>query len=119
MTEGVFLNKLYLIKIGEIALKGGNRKFFEKRMKKNIKLSLKDVKCTVSGSRGRYFIDAPQDCSARVEAVLSRTFGIKGYSEVSRIEKNIDELIEESVRLARQNIANGEGLRFKIQSRRA
>lgn len=117
--RGSILNKLYLIKIGEIALKGGNRNFFEKRLKKNIKLSLRDVKCTVSGSRGRFFIEAPKESSSDVEAVLSRTFGIKGYSEVSRLKKDIDIIIEEAVKLAKQNISNGEGFQFKIQSRRA
>ena len=113
------MNNLYLIKIGEIALKGGNRNFFEKRLKKNIKLNLRDVKCTVSGSRGRFFIEAPEENAAEVEKVLSRTFGIKGYSPVSRIKKDIDLIIEESVKLAQRNMEAGEGTRFKIQSRRA
>ena len=113
------MNRLYLIKIGEIALKGGNRNFFEKRLKKNIKLNLRDVKCTVSGGRGRFFIEAPEDNAAEVESALSRTFGIKGFSLVNKLNKDIDLIIEEAVRLARENIENNEGTRFKIQSRRA
>ena len=113
------MNRLYLIKIGEIALKGGNRNFFEKRLKKNIKLNLRDVKCTVSGGRGRFFIEAPEENTAEVESALSRTFGIKGFSLVSKLNKDIDLIIEEAVRLARENIENNEGARFKIQSRRA
>ncbi len=113
------MNRLYLIKIGEIALKGGNRNFFEKRLKKNIKLSLRGVNCTVSGGRGRFFIEAPVEDAAAVESVLSNTFGIKGYSEVTRLKKDIKLITEEAVRQAASNIKNGEGSRFKINSRRA
>ena len=113
------MNRLYLIKIGEIALKGGNRNFFEKRLKKNIKFSLRGIKCTVTGGRGRYFIEAPEESSKDVETVLSRTFGVTGYSPVTRLEKNIDLILDETVKQAEANIKNGEGMRFKIQSRRA
>ena len=113
------MNKLYLIKIGEIALKGGNRNFFEKRLKKNIKLSLRGISCKVTGGRGRFFIEAPEEYSGTVEKALSRTFGVTGFSPVTRLEKNIDIIIDEAVRQAEENIKNGEGRRFKIQARRA
>jgi len=113
------LNKLYLIKIGEIALKGNNRNFFEKRLKKNIKMSLKGIACTVTGGRGRFFIEAPLQSSEVVEQVLSNTFGITGYSEVSRIEKDIEAIIEKGVKLAERNMADGTGVNFKVNSRRS
>ncbi|MDC7225587.1 MAG: tRNA 4-thiouridine(8) synthase ThiI [Spirochaetales bacterium] len=113
------MKRLYLIKIGEIALKGGNRNFFEKRLKKNIKFALRGIKCTVWGSRGRFFIEAPEESASRVEDVLGRTFGIKGYSKVQRLPKELEQITEEAVRMAKQNISDGRGLRFKIQTRRA
>lgn len=108
-----------MIKIGEIALKGGNRKYFEKRLKKNIKLKLRGISCKVSGGRGRFFIEAPEQESVKVETALSKTFGIKGFSPVAGVEKKIETIIAEAVRQARQNIENGSGQRFKIQARRA
>lgn len=113
------MDKLYLIKIGEIALKGNNRNFFEKRLKKNIKMSLKGIKCTVTGARGRFFIEAPEESSATVEQVLSNTFGVTGYSEVSRVEKDIDAVIEEGIKLAAVNMTEGRGVSFKVNSRRS
>ncbi|MBI9108213.1 MAG: tRNA 4-thiouridine(8) synthase ThiI [Spirochaetales bacterium] len=113
------MDKLYLIKIGEIALKGNNKSFFEKKLKKNIKMSLKGIQCTVFGGRGRFFIEAPKESSRVVEQVLSNTFGITGYSEVSRIEKDIDLIIGEAIKLAERNIAEGIGLNFKVNSRRS
>ena len=113
------MDRLYLIKIGEIALKGKNKSFFEKRLKKNIKMSLKGIKCTVSGSRGRFFIEAPEASAEVVEDVLSNTFGVIGFSEVSRVEKNIDTIITEAEKLARRNIDAGLGGRFKVRARRA
>ena len=50
--------------------------------------------------------------------MLSETFGVTGYSQVSRVEKNIDTIIAEVLKIARSNIEQGEGFRFKIQTRR-
>lgn len=113
------MNRLYLIKIGEIALKGGNRNFFEKRLKKNIKLQLRGINCKVTGSRGRFFIEAPEENAAGVEKTLSDTFGITGYSPVTRLDKNIDLIIDEAVKQAEEYRKNNAGARFKIQARRA
>ncbi|MDC7125111.1 MAG: tRNA 4-thiouridine(8) synthase ThiI [Spirochaetales bacterium] len=113
------MDKLYLIKIGEIALKGGNRSFFEKRLKKNIKLDLRGTNCIVSGGRGRFFVEVNKEHSAQVEEVLSRTFGIKGFSVVKRLEKNIDKIIEEALIQASENIKETGGKNFKITARRA
>ncbi len=114
-----FLSKLYLIKIGEIALKGGNRNFFEKQLKKNIKMKLRGTGCIVSGSRGRFFIETPEENSKDVETALSKTFGVTGYSRVTKLKKDMDLIKEEAVRMAAENIKNGDGLSFKVESRRA
>ena len=116
---GVILEKLYLIKIGEIALKGGNRNFFEKRLKKNIKLNLRSIKCSVYGGRGRFFLETHSKNSKKVEDALSKTFGIKGFSVVRQTEKNIDKIIKEAVAQAQDNVNAGKGIKFKVNSRRA
>ena len=54
---------LYLLKIGEIALKGGNRGFFEKLLKKNILNSVKPAKGRITDKNGRLYLRVPEICS--------------------------------------------------------
>ena len=39
------MEKLFLVHYGEIALKRGNRSYFEKKLAQNIKLALKGMGC--------------------------------------------------------------------------
>ena len=113
------MKQSYLIKIGEIALKGNNRNFFEKKLKKNIKTGLRGIPSRVYGGRGRFFVETDAGHSDVVEKVLSTTFGIKGFSAVTSVNKDIDLIIAEAVRQARAMMENGAGPRFKINPRRA
>ncbi len=113
------MDKLYLIKIGEIALKGGNRSFFEKRLKKNIRSNLRSISCRVTGTRGRFFIESDESNSRAIEEVLSKTFGVTGYSEVIRVEKDFELIKQEALKIAKANTEELPGTGFKINSRRA
>ena len=93
------MESVYLIKIGEIALKGKNRSFFENRLKKNIKARLKDVPTKLDGGHGRYFLSLTedknnQDYINQIENVLSTTFGIVAFAQTLKIEKDENSIFE-------------------------
>ncbi len=111
-------SKLYLIKEGEISLKGGNRALFEKRLRHNIKDKLKAWNANVKKQKGRLYLyldESADDCLVR--KALSTTFGITGFARAYEAEKDID-AIEEKAReiLALQPF--GETGSFKIDARR-
>jgi tRNA uracil 4-sulfurtransferase len=114
----------YLIKVGEISLKGGNRGFFERLLRKNLRTMMAPHKCTVTGRRGRYFLSAPGVPADRVAQVLSRTFGVVGYAPVYGADKEIRTISDLAVELASRRAAEtcatqDRPLSFKIDARRS
>ena len=72
---------LFLLKIGEISLKGGNRGYFEKKLSQNIKRRLKDEHPKITITRGRFLLEINDQAERKTERVLSTTFGIAGFSK--------------------------------------
>ena len=50
------MERVIVIRFGELFLKGKNRDYFESMLIRNIKSALKGVKCAFSRSQGRYFV---------------------------------------------------------------
>ena len=79
----------FLIKYGEIGIKGKNRYMFEDALVRQIRFALKDVdgKFYVHKSYGRVYVDCEgeYDYEDTVES-LTRVFGIVGVCPVVRLE---------------------------------
>lgn len=110
--------QLYLIKEGEISLKGLNRGFFEKRLKNNIKDKLRPYHSTTQRQKGRLFLFVDEDCPAgRIERALSTTFGIAGYAKALMCQKDTDVIRAKTEELV--SGLDGSSLKtFKIAVRR-
>lgn len=106
----------YLIKIGELSLKGGNKHLFVKSLKWNIKNRLKGGS-RFYGGFGRYYLetDLPK---AMVEEVLSCTFGIVGFVEVVRTEKEMSAIQQEALIISDQVQRERGRSSFKVEARR-
>jgi len=112
------MDAFYLVKIGEILLKLGNRKEFEERLRSQLKRRLEGVPHKVELYPGRYFVTVPEDEAATAEFVLSRTPGVNGYARAHKVEKRPEAVFEAALRVAAQAVAAG-GRRFKAESRRS
>ncbi len=86
------MKRVYNIHVGEIALKGKNRGFFERRLIENIKASTGCRK--VKSIRGRFILYPGRTSRRKIEEGLSKTFGIEWFSESFRIGNKIEEIIE-------------------------
>jgi tRNA uracil 4-sulfurtransferase len=109
----------YIVKVGELTLKGGNLKFFEQRLKNNIKNKLKKYSSSFTGKKGRYYLSVHDASKKTIETVLATTFGVVRFGEVIRCEKNIETIKRNCLSLAQQILASGPGNRFKIEARRS
>jgi tRNA uracil 4-sulfurtransferase len=108
------LDCLFLIKYGEIALKGGNRKFFLNKLKTNIKCQLKNIPNKIIIKWGRIYLYIDSENKEFAEKTLGNVLGIISYSFAYRIPKDINEIKKHALRLAREK----EGHNFKIDARR-
>lgn len=111
---------LYLVRLGEISLKGLNRDFFEKRLKNNIKNKLKGYRTQVSKQKGRIFFEIENSCPREtIEMAFNTTFGVVGYSRCLRCAKDI-EVIKETARVLLQDEPFSKGVgTFKSITKRA
>ncbi len=113
----------FLIKYGEIGLKGKNRFVFEDALVRQIKNSLKglgDLKYEVSRINGRIFVHAPEDHDFdRTLDALSHVFGVTGICPVCIIPNRTPEGIAGAVvKFIRENYSRHD-MTFKINTRRA
>ena len=111
----------FLIKYGEIGLKGKNRYIFEDALIRQIRFALKDLgEFDVTKEQGRIYVNAMSDYDYdEVVAALQCVFGIVGICPVIQCEdyswdnlcKTVGDYIEEAY--AHKNFT------FKVESRRA
>jgi thiamine biosynthesis protein ThiI len=111
---------LYLVRLGEISLKGLNRDFFEKRLKQNIKNKLKPYRTQVSKQKGRLYFEIHNDCPEEVtRQAFKTTFGVVGFSKCVSCEKDIETIKTVAATIIkREPFASGTGS-FKSVSTRA
>ena len=94
------MEKVILVRYGEIILKGLNRPMFEDRLIKNIKQSLYGLgKISVRRSQARIFIEPRQDDFDFENAVtrLVNVMGIISVSIVWKIKTDFEEIKKHSV----------------------
>ena len=109
--------KLYLIKEGEISLKGGNRNLFEKQLRHNIKNKLRPFHSDITKQKGRLYalIDENADDEMIIK-VLSTTPGITGFARAYQAEKNIDAITDKAKEILKlSDFRNGESFRVTVK----
>lgn len=120
MNEETKDMNLYLIRLGEISLKGLNRGFFEKKLKNNIKLKIHPYHSMLKREKGRFYLYVDKACPEElVEKTLKTTFGFAGFSKAFVCEKNWDTIVEEAKKvIMAEPFKCGTGT-FKVEARRA
>ena len=112
------MNSLLLVRYGEIALKGKNRPFFEKKLLRNIQDALQGLDpFEVLFQRGRYFIKVNAENLLPAQRRLQRVFGIVSISPVTRSDLDLDEICKSALEMIKDNYV--PGMTFKVNTRRA
>ncbi|NLM45730.1 MAG: tRNA 4-thiouridine(8) synthase ThiI [Firmicutes bacterium] len=109
---------LYLIRYGEIGLKGKNRRFFENTLTANMQRALRDIPgCSVRQAHTRNYVEVPDESSREVEERLQKVFGIVSLSPVAVAPLDLEAIkavaLQEFAKTARP------GLSFKVNTKRA
>lgn len=112
------MEAFYLVKIGEILLKLGNRKEFEDRLRSQLNKRLSSFPHKVEVYPGRFFVSVPEEHAAAAEFVLARTPGINGYARAHKVEKTVDAVMAAAIEVARARLTEGKRS-FKAESRRS
>lgn len=114
--------KAFLIKYGEIGVKGKNRYLFEDALVRQIRYALKEVdgEFNVTKENGRIYATAVSDFDYdEAVAALKRVFGIIGICPVVQIEDNgFDDLAKHVVEYFDTTYPD-KNITFKVNARRA
>ncbi len=111
--------KVFLVKYGELAIKGKNRYIFENRLLNTIQKNLSPLgKFYVRKEQGRITVE-PADEVVDVEQViekLTRIFGIIGVAYGTKKDEVSMEAIKE---LAREHMSDMDNVTFKVETKRS
>lgn len=112
----------FLLKYGEIGIKGKNRYLFEDALVRQVRRSLKDVDGTfnVYKSQARIYVDCEgeYDYEETVEH-LQKVFGLVGICPVVRMEDKGFEELKKDVVVYMGEMYPDRNMTFKVETRRA
>ena len=109
------MEKVILIRFGEIFLKGKNRGFFEKALINNIRKSLESIDAEVVKVPGRYMVqNYSVDVEDEIVERLSKVAGIFSFSTAIYFDTSLDNITENAL----QMMSNLKGT-FKVSTNRA
>lgn len=112
---------IYIVRCGEVALKGMNKPYFEKTLVERIRKKLKDMDgVEVSRREGLIFIrsDKKHDAESIVKNV-SRVFGVASISPAVEAESELNKIGEASVEFMKKQIEERGVKTFKVEAKRA
>jgi thiamine biosynthesis protein ThiI len=108
---------LYLLKLGELTLKRGNREAFIKALMRNLSIMLRGTGASVTKTEGRLYVNCLSGKESACEEVFSRLAGITGWAKSRKSEKTIEDVMNAAVDEARLCYESGART-FKVEARR-
>ena len=113
------MKEVILVKNGELALKGLNRRSFEDMLMANIRRRLASLgKFTCTPAQSTIIVEGPEDADLD-EATdrLLKVFGIAGLSRAAAVEKDMDVILDTCVEYTAP-LLNAAST-FKVEAKRA
>ncbi len=112
--------EVILLKLGEIALKGLNRKAFEDVLLKNIRRRLQDAgEFSVSSRQSTIYVE-PQDSAADLDLAeerVSKVFGVVGYARAGVCEKDLAAICQRAGEYLSEELETAST--FKVECKRS
>ena len=113
--------KIFIVRCGEVALKGMNKPYFERILVERIRKNLKNIKGSkVSRKEGLIFVRTPLESDTKeVIAEISKVFGVSSVSPAFEVESNLDAIGLKAVEFMISMIENESVKTFKVEAKRA
>lgn len=109
-----------LVKIGEITLKGQNRRYFENRLMDNLRNSLDGIRYVrVAKEFGRLYMDYEMSDEREILERAQRVFGLVALCPGVVVESSYEVISSAAVEQVRALVAETGMTRFKVEARRS
>ncbi|WP_025641837.1 tRNA uracil 4-sulfurtransferase ThiI [Schnuerera ultunensis] len=113
------MDKVLSISIGEIALKGKNRKYFEDKLISRMKKAIKGLDYTkIYKEQGKMYIEGAEDNFEPMIDKLRKVFGLVYISPCIRVEKNLEEIEKAIIKVMEERQSKNPVKTFKVKTNR-
>ena len=113
------MDKLIVIRYGEIMLKGDNKRFFEDKLVKHIRHAVSDLgKLKVYKKDSRIYIDVENYSEKQIVDRVKKVFGIALISIAKRFPVDFDVIKQVALEALREQINLHQYKSFKVDSKR-
>lgn len=113
------MEKVLSISMGEIALKGLNRKYFEDKLISRMKRAIDDLEYhSIYREQGKIYIEAPENNFKQIINRLKKVFGIVYISPCIRLEKDMNKIKEGSMEIIKEKLLKDPVKTFKVKTNR-
>lgn len=109
------MEKVIMIKYGELTTKKGNRNMFINILTRNIAYMLKPFDTKIRKDRVRMYIEVGDGRFDEVVVALQKVFGLHGIVICHKVNTNVDTIKEEALKMMQQQV----GATFKVVTKRA
>lgn len=113
--EVITMEKIILIKYGELTTKKANRSLFIQRIYENMRLALSDYDVKINKNRVRMFIEPGNENIDDIVNIVKNIFGIHSIVIAYKVKTNIDTIKESVLEIASKIEFNT----FKVETDRA
>lgn len=112
---------IFIVRCGEVALKGLNKPYFERMLVERIKRMLKRYEgVEVKRHEGLIFVRADKQFTKdEIVGQISKVFGVASISPAVEVESDIDKIGEAAVEVMLEIIKNKGVQTFKVEAKRA
>lgn len=113
------MEKVLIIRYGEINLKGLNKPYFENTLLRNIRTAVKHIgKMNIYKAHGRTYIDLEEYDEDEVIDAVTKVFGIVSVSVAYIFEVDMDRICEMALEQAKECLEEDDIKTFKVESKR-
>lgn len=112
----IWMRRICVIHYSEIALKGRNRPFFEKKLVENVRQALNGVtNVKVERLQGRLVFPIEGADPEKIAERLTRVFGVSWFSFASAAEPNVDSIGRIVMEEASKSVKQGETIKVEVK----
>ena len=109
------MDRIILIKYGELSTKKANRNFFINTLYNNVKNKLINYDVKISKDRARMFIEFRDNELEDIKSIIDRVFGIHMYHIAYIVNTNIDDISNKVVEILKNEVFST----FKVETKRS
>ena len=114
------VDKVLSVSLGEIALKGLNRKYFEDKLISKMKRAMGNLEYhRIYKEQGKIYIEAPEENHEKIINSLRNVFGLVYISPCIRVEKDMKKIEKASIEIMKEKLLKNPVKTFKVKTNRA